>query len=384
MKRPGRLLPTGASTHRECVLVQTQPGCVFIIARTPEELWHFAAGEVAKMARINVVGSGVVGQATGRGFLAKGHHVQFVDVQTRIIDQLRGEGFDAAYPSEVDWPAADITMLSVNTPTINGKIVLDHLLTAADTVGHGLANSREFHVVVVRSTVPPKTTLEVIKPLLERTSGRMVGRDLGLCMNPEFLRQVSAEQDFLQPWLTVFGAYSDVESRIMCDLYASFDAPIVSTDCTTAETIKYANNLYNATKISFFNEFHVVGEKLGVDVELLGRTIARSAEGMWNPAYGTRGGWAYGGACLPKDTTAFYDFARNLGVEMPVLSGTIRMNQIMEARGVAPASLLEVVPPEVLAADAIEASVHAAETVEATALDAEHIAEVQETLSVAD
>jgi UDPglucose 6-dehydrogenase len=315
------------------------------------------------MARITIVGSGVVGQATGKGFVAMGHDVRFVDVNPAIIAKLRGEGYTAAYPADVDWAASDLTMLSVNTPTIGGRIVLDHLLGAVETLASGLAGSDLYHVVVVRSTVPPTTTMEVIKPLLEQRSGRLVGRDLGLCMNPEFLRQVSADQDFLKPWLTIVGSCGVVEATLMDGLYRAFGASIVHVDCTMAETIKYANNLYNATKISFFNEFHVVCERLGIDSEVLGHVIARSAEAMWNPAYGTRGGWAYGGACLPKDTLAFLEFASGLGLEMPVLSGTIRMNEIMELRGAAPASLLEVVPAETLMAEALDVAGHAATTV---------------------
>jgi hypothetical protein len=168
-------------------------------------------------------------------------------------------------------------------------------------------------------------------------------------MNPEFLRQVSANQDFLEPWLTVFGTFGETEAAILGEMYAPFNAPIVAVDCTSAEVIKYANNLYNATKISFFNEFHLVCERLGIDSEVIGRTVAHSAESMWNPSYGTRGGWPYGGACLPKDTAAFYEFAHGkLGMEMPVLAGTMRVNEMLESRISAPASMHEVVPTEVL------------------------------------
>ncbi len=297
------------------------------------------------MARIVVVGSGVVGRATGKGFLAKGHQVLFVDINPGIIERLRSEGYNAFFPPEVDWAAADIIMLSVNTPTVGGQIVLDHLLQAVETVARGLAAAPGYPVVVVRSTVVPTTTEQVVKPLLEEVSGRRVGVDLGLCMNPEFLRQVSAEEDFINPWITVVGSCSPIEAGVMHELYMPFGAPIVHTDCTTAETIKYANNLYNATKISFFNELFLVCERLGIDHAVVSRTVARSAEGMWNPYYGTIGGWPYGGACLPKDTAAFLAFADALGLEMPVLTGTMRMNQIMEQRAPAPASLHEVLGP---------------------------------------
>lgn len=313
------------------------------------------------MSKITVVGSGVVGQASGRGFLAHGHDVTFVDVNPEIIAKLRAERLDARFPNEVPWAEADMTMLAINTPTVGGKIVLDHLFGAIRTLAEGLKGSTRYQIVVVRSTVPPTTTLERVRPLLEEVSGRTVGDTLGLAMNPEFLRQVSANQDFLEPWLTVFGTFGETEAAILGEMYEPFNAPIVAVDCTSAEVIKYANNLYNATKISFFNEFHMVCERLGIDSEVIGRTVAHSAESMWNPTYGTRGGWPYGGACLPKDTAAFYEFAHGkLGMEMPVLAGTMRVNEMLETRVSAPASMHEVVPTEVLISEAKESAKFAA------------------------
>lgn len=324
------------------------------------------------MSKITVVGSGVVGQASGRGFLAHGHDVTFVDVNPDIIAKLRAERLDARFPNEVPWAEADMTMLAINTPTVGGAIVLDHLLGAIRTLAEGLRGSTRYQIVVVRSTVPPTTTLERVRPLLEEVSGRIVGDTLGLAMNPEFLRQVSANQDFLEPWLTVFGTFGETEAAILGEMYAPFNAPIVAVDCTSAEVIKYANNLYNATKISFFNEFHLVCERLGIDSEVIGRTVAHSAESMWNPAYGTRGGWPYGGACLPKDTAAFYEFANGkLGLEMPVLAGTMRVNDLLEARVSAPASMHEVVPTDVLIADAKESAKFAAGVAISGALSSE-------------
>jgi UDPglucose 6-dehydrogenase len=110
---------------------------------------------------------------------------------------------------------------------------------------------------------------------------------------------------------------------------------------TTAEVIKYAHNLYNATKISFFNEFHLVCEELGVDSGTIGEVVSRSAEGMWRPQYGTRGGRPYNGVCLPKDTRGFLSFAERLGIEMPLLRATIAVNELMEEYQVVEAAAAE-------------------------------------------
>jgi UDPglucose 6-dehydrogenase len=95
----------------------------------------------------------------------------------------------------------------------------------------------------------------------------------------------------------------------------------------TAEMIKYVHNLFNATKISLFNEIHSIEKKLGIDSDLVHSIVAKTAEGMWRPEYGIKGGYPYGGSCLPKDTVAFFNFAREHGLgQMPLLRATIEVN----------------------------------------------------------
>jgi UDPglucose 6-dehydrogenase len=145
-------------------------------------------------------------------------------------------------------------------------------------------------------------------------------------MNPEFLRAVSSEQDFARPWITVLGTSDRRTAEILDHLYAPFGALIVRCSATEAEMIKYVNNVYNAVKISYFNEVHAICERLGIDSNLIGAAVARSAESMWNPLYGTRGGVPYGGACLPKDTIAFMQFVREQGFEHLMLEATLQVN----------------------------------------------------------
>lgn len=282
------------------------------------------------MARIVIVGSGVVGQATGKGFTKKGHNVCYVDINPQTIAKLREAGLQAMTAAEVNWDAVDIVMLAVSTPSANGKIVLDYIEAAAMDVGHGLATTDNYITVVVRSTVPPTTTERRITPILEQASGKRVGEGFGVGMNPEFLRAVSSEQDFARPWITVLGTSDRHTAEILDNLYAPFGALIVRCTPTEAEMIKYVNNVYNAVKISYFNEVHAICENLGIDSNLIGATVARSAESMWNPLYGTRGGVPYGGACLPKDTTAFMAFARENGWDHLVLEATMEVNRRLE------------------------------------------------------
>jgi UDPglucose 6-dehydrogenase len=282
------------------------------------------------MARIVVVGSGVVGTATGKGFSKKGHSVGFVDINPDTIARLRAAGLDASTAAEVDWNTVDVAMLAVSTPSVNGAIVLDYIEAAALDVGRGLAQTDQYVTVVVRSTVPPTTTERRITPILERASGKRAGVDFGVAMNPEFLRAVSSEQDFARPWITVLGVSDARTGALLDDLYRSFGALIVRCTPTEAELIKYVNNVYNAVKISYFNEVHGICEGLGVDSNLVGAAVARTAESMWNPLYGTRGGVPYGGACLPKDTTAFMQFARDNGFEHLMLEATLEVNRRLE------------------------------------------------------
>jgi len=95
--------------------------------------------------------------------------------------------------------------------------------------------------------------------------------------------------------------------------------------------IKYVNNIYNAVKISYFNEVHAICERLEIDSNLIGAAVARTAESMWNPLYGTRGGVPYGGACLPKDTVAFLQFVRKNGMSHLMLEAAIDANNRLAA-----------------------------------------------------
>jgi UDPglucose 6-dehydrogenase len=282
------------------------------------------------MARLLIIGSGVVGQATGKGFAKKGNTVSYVDINPQTIAKLRAQGLDAMLVTKVNWNAVDIVMLAVSTPSIDDRIVLNYIEAAAADVGRGLAQTNNYITVVVRSTVPPTTTEQRITPILERMSRKQAGIDFGVAMNPEFLRQVSSEQDFARPWITVLGSSDRRTAEILDQLYASFGALIIRCTPTEAEMIKYVNNCYNAVKISYFNEIHAICQQLGIDSYLVGAAVARSAESMWNPLYGTRGGVPYGGACLPKDTTAFMQFVRENGWQHLVLEATMEANYRLE------------------------------------------------------
>jgi UDPglucose 6-dehydrogenase len=289
----------------------------------------YRIGSEASMANILIVGAGVVGKATGKGFAKKGHDIWYVDINPQTIQQLRESGLQVTTIDAVDWQSIDIAMLTVPTPSVNDRIALDYIKAAAQDVGHGIAHVNHFLTVVVRSTVPPGTTEQEIIPLLERASGKRAGEHFGVAMNPEFLRAVSSEQDFARPWITVLGTSDAQTNQVLDVLYRPFGALTVYCTPTEAELIKYVNNIYNAVKISYFNEVATICQRLNVDTNLIGAAVARSAESMWNPLYGTRGGVPFGGACLPKDTSAFLTWAHDNGFEHLMLEATISVNKAL-------------------------------------------------------
>lgn len=290
-------------------------------------------GKIIKK-RVALVGSGFVGQATGKGLAKMGHHVVFYDVKSRIIKSLKKDGFDAKNIktlSAADGHEFDFFMISVQTPTVRGKVQLNFLEMALQDVGRAISETKKFPVVVIRSTVPPGTIEKMAIPILEKESKRKIGKDFGVCMNPEFLREVSSEKDFASPWIIAIGTSNDYAGMLLSELYHSFRCQIVRMSFVEAEMMKYAHNLLNATKISFFNEMRIIGKKIGANPEVIFPAIIKSAEAIWNHEYGTKDFGPYGGSCLPKDTEAFLTWSRdNLNFEMPVLRGTIEMNKIMK------------------------------------------------------
>jgi len=287
------------------------------------------------MARIAIVGSGVVGQATGKGFISKGYVVTFIDVKEDVINQLRRQGYGALSPSELNLVDQDVVFVSVCTPTVNGKVVLDHLADACKTIGKALKPAIEkrpekYRVVAIRSTAIPGTLDNVVIPALEKNSGKKAGQDFGVAVNPEYLREKQAERDFSNPWIVVIGTGDDATWKILERLYRPFGCPIHRLSIKEAEFQKYAHNLFNATKISFFNEMRLVAGAIGLDPSELFALVAQSAEGMWHPAYGIRNMGPFGGSCLPKDTAAFLTFAKERGIQAPLLAAVIEVNEMLK------------------------------------------------------
>jgi UDPglucose 6-dehydrogenase len=277
--------------------------------------------------RIFIIGSGVVGAATGEGFLKAGHDVTFVDISQARVRELGERGWDARTEIDLSGEPESLIFLTLPTPNDGHRYDLSAFTAGTAAVGRALAGTPVHHTVVVRSTVPPGTTEGMVRTVLEEHSGRTAGTGFGLASNPEFLRAASAAEDFAHPWMTVIASRDPGTVERLRDLLSPFGGELRTfTNPAEAEFIKAAHNIYNATKISFWNEMWLVAQKIGVDLDPIAATVARSAEGSINPQYGIRGGAPYGGVCLPKDTQGFLGFAERIGVDMPLLSAVVETN----------------------------------------------------------
>lgn len=284
------------------------------------------------MAEVVIVGSGVVGTASGQGLASRGHQVSFVDINQERLAALRTQGYAASETLEL---SDEHTFIFLTLPTPHKGMAYDFgpLIAGTRAVGAALARSSGYHTVVLRSTTAPGTCDNVVRPALEEASGKSEGEGFALASNPEFLRAATALDDFLAPSMTVIASRSTLTVQRLVELFRPFGG-LVKTfgDPRQAELVKCAHNIFNATKISFWNEFWLVAQHLGLNSDEVAATVALSAEASTNPQYGIRGGAPYGGACLPKDTAGFLGFATELGVPMPLLSAVIEVNQTMAER----------------------------------------------------
>jgi len=271
-----------------------------------------------------------VGEATGRGFIAHGHDVTFVDINPARLESLRADGLNATDTLDLSGPPAFV-FLTLPTPHKGRDYDMGPFRAGVSAVGRAIGTATSAHTVLVRSTVAPGTSDEIVQPLLEMTSGRTVGDGFYLASAPEFLRAVSAAEDFLHPWMTVVASRDPQTAERVAELFRPFGGELrIFSNPVTVELIKASHNVFNATKISYWNEIWRVCQELGVDADEVSSTVALSAEGSINPQYGIRGGAPYGGACLPKDVAGFLGLADRLGIDVPVVEGVAAVNLQME------------------------------------------------------
>ena len=196
-----------------------------------------------------------------------------------------------------------------------------------EQIGAALSDKPAYHVVVVRSTVLPGTTHNVVIPALERTSGKKYGDRFGVSVNPEFLREGTALKDFREPPLTLVGHNHAADATGTISLYRTIDAPLVSTSIGVAEMVKYTGNTWHALKVCFANEIGNVCKRLGVDSHEVMDIFCRDQKLNLSPYY-LKPGFAFGGSCLPKDVRALQYRAKELDVDLPVIQSILPSNKL--------------------------------------------------------
>ena len=188
-------------------------------------------------------------------------------------------------------------------------------------------------MVVIRSTVLPGTVEEQMIPILEEASGLKAGKDFGVSMNPEFLREGSALKDYYQPSFVVIGELDTKSGELLEQMYASVDAPIFRTGIKNAEIVKYACNAFHALKIVFANEIGSICKLQGIDGQEVMDIFVQDKQLNISPAY-LRPGFAFGGSCLPKDVRALTYRAKEVDADCSVLNAIIPSNQTQIAYGI--------------------------------------------------
>ncbi len=308
--------------------------------------------------RVSVVGTGYVGLVSGVCLAAKGHDVICVDVDREKVELINAgtppiyeEGLEALMAATVgtrlrastDLEGAvrdtELTLIAVGTPFVGDEIDLTFVKSATTQIGTALREKPGFHTVAVKSTVVPGTTDSVVLPALESSSGKRVGRELGLGMNPEFLREGAAVQDFMNPDRIVLGGVDDRTTDVLEELYSVFsEASIVRTNPRTAEMIKYAANSLLATMISFSNEIanlsaalggiDVVDVMKGVHLDHRLQPILDNGERIV-PKFTSyvEAGCGFGGSCFPKDVRALIAHGKRQQLPMSLLSSVIEVNE---------------------------------------------------------
>ena len=308
--------------------------------------------------RVSVIGTGYVGLVTGVCLAEKGHKVVCVDIDESKIQKI-GEGVSPIfekglgrllrknigtnlsattdlYSSVVN---TDVTFIAVGTPFSNGEIDLKFIKEASSQIGKAIQSKCTYHLVVVKSTVVPGTTDSVVTPIVEFASGKKAGVDFGVGMNPEFLTEGQAVEDFMSPDRIVIGGNDEVTISTLENLYSVFQGvPKFCTNNKTAEMIKYTSNAMLASSISFANEIGNLCSALGgidaVDV-MKGlhlskylRPVSTTGEHVQAPLSSFfEAGCGFGGSCLPKDVKAIIAQGEKLGLEMPILRSVIKTNE---------------------------------------------------------
>ena len=307
---------------------------------------------------VSVIGAGYVGMVTGVCLAEKGHKVVCVDMDRSKVDKIN-QGIAPIYEkgleellknnihknldATIDLNKAvlktDISIIAVGTPFDGNEIDLSYIEEVSKQIGAAIKEKTAYHMIVVKSTVVPGTTDEVVLPILEEASEKKAGIDFGVGMNPEFLREGEAIDDFMSPDRIVLGGIDERSIDTLEKLYSVFEGvDKLRTNNKTAEMIKYASNSLLATMISFSNEIgnlcasigdvDVVEVMQGVHLDKRLSPIMSDGERIV-PSFTTylEAGCGFGGSCFPKDLSALCAYGKKMGESMQLLDAVLKINK---------------------------------------------------------
>ena len=304
--------------------------------------------------KLSVFGLGYVGCVSAACFADNDNDVIGVDVNPTKVEIINDgkspiveEGINeliakvvktgrlkATTDSELAIRDSDLSLVCVGTPSNqNGSLHLRHVEQVCREIGAAMKTKQERHIVVIRSTMLPGTIQNVVVPALEETSGKKAVEDFGICINPEFLREGSSLKDFYSPPFTLIGADDEETVAAVRSLYAKINAPVHVTSLKTAEMVKYVCNCFHALKVSFANEIGNICKALSIDSHEVMHVFCQDTKLNLSPYY-LKPGFAFGGSCLPKDLRAINYKAKELDVEVPVLSSILPSNRLQIERAV--------------------------------------------------
>ncbi|MBV9181331.1 MAG: UDP-glucose/GDP-mannose dehydrogenase family protein, partial [Acidobacteria bacterium] len=296
---------------------------------------------------ISVFGLGYVGTVTAACFAHLGNSVTGVDLNSQKVEAInRGQSpivepqlaelvetgrkacrLHALSDARSAVLETEVSFLCVGTPSLkSGKLDLGHVEPVCRDIGKALTEKDAFHLVVLRSTVLPGTAETLVVPTLEKASGKKIGKDFGVCVNPEFMREGTAVNDFLEPAITIVGAADSAHAAALAELYAWAPGRLFQTSFRSAEMVKYVSNAWHALKVAFANEVGSLAKTLGVDAESATEIFLADEKLNVSASY-LKPGFAFGGSCLPKDVRALNYRAKELDLELPLFDAILPSNQ---------------------------------------------------------